>query len=158
MWSLNSLLVRTFLTTVLSEQFMRRSCKRKDVPCASRASLSISPKRMPPCLLRPWHKVNCGYLNIHSTHGFSGIIDNTVRGTFARLLTVQFTSNEGMSNDVPHVSVNLRWTTTSGTTSPTLCEQCVGSLTSHRIYYMCKPCEMGPTVYRPNPRLESLIV
>ena len=71
---------------------------------------------------------------------------------------VQFTSNEGMSNDVPHVSVNLRYTTTSGTTSPTLCEQCVGSLTSHRIDYMCKPFEMGTTVYRPNPRLDSLIV
>ena len=27
---------------------------------------------------------------------------------FARLLTVQFTSNEGMSNDTPHVSVKLR--------------------------------------------------
>ena len=37
-----------------------------------------------------------------------------------------------------------RWTTTPGTTSHTLYEQCLRSLTSHRIY-MCKGCETGPT-------------
>lgn len=42
------------LTTVLSEQFMRRSCNRQEAPCASNASLSISPNRIPPCLLRPY--------------------------------------------------------------------------------------------------------
>ena len=56
--------------------------------------------------------------------------------------------------------VNLGQTTTPGTTLPTLYEQCVGSLTyltSHRIYYVCRACETGPTVYRPYPRrLESL--
>ena len=41
-----------------------------------------------------------------------------------------------------------RLTTTPGTTSPTRYEQCVGSLTSHRIN-LCTGCEMGPTVYRP---------
>ena len=51
-----------------------------------------------------------------------------------------------------------RQTTTPGTTSPKLYEQCVGSLTSHRTY-ICKGCDMGPTVYRPYPRrLESLTV
>ena len=41
---------------------------------------------------------------------------------------------------------------------PTLNEQCVGSLTSNRIY-VCKGCEAGPMVYRPFPRiLESLTV
>ena len=39
---------------------------------------------------------------------------------------------------------------------PTPHEQCVGSLTSHRIYIR-KGCETGPTVFRPYPkRLESL--
>lgn len=41
---------------------MSRSCNRNDVPCARRASLSISPNRMPPCLLRPW-KVNVRVLS-----------------------------------------------------------------------------------------------
>ena len=44
--------------------------------------------------------VNCKYLIIHSPQGFSGIIYNT-GWDFARLLKVQFTSNEGMSNDAP---------------------------------------------------------
>ena len=40
--------------------------------------------------------------------------------------------------------------------SPSLYEQCVGSLTSLKIY-LCKICETGPTVYRPHPRgLDSL--
>ena len=59
---------------------------------------------------------------------------------------VQFTSNEGMSNDM---IVNQRLTTTQGTTSLTLFEKCVGSLTSHRIYDICKTCETGRTVYLP---------
>ena len=46
-----------------------------------------------------------------------------------------------------------------GTMSPTLYEQCVGSLKSQRIYYMCKDCETGPTVYLPHPsRLKILTV
>ena len=49
---------------------------------------------------------------------------------------VRFTVNEGMSDDTPCVSVNLRQTTTPGTTSASLGEQCVGSLTSHRIYML----------------------
>ena len=49
-------------------------------------------------------------------------------------------------------------TTTPGTTSPTLYEQCVGSLTSHRVITN-KGCETGPTVYRPYPRrLERLTI
>ena len=43
----------------------------------------------------------CKYLIIHSPQGFSGIIYNTGWGTFARLLKVQFTSTEGMSDDAP---------------------------------------------------------
>ena len=54
----------------------------------------------------------------------------------------------------PHVSVYLRYTTTPGTTSPALYEQCVSSLTSYIIYYVCKGSETGPTVYRPYPRAE----
>ena len=49
-----------------------------------------------------------------------------------------------------------RLTTTPGSTTPTLYEQCVGSLTSHSIN-IGKDCETGPTVFRPYPRrLESL--
>ena len=49
-------------------------------------------------------------------------------------------------------------TTLPGTMYPTLNEQCAGSLTSNRIY-VCKGCEVGPSVYRPYPRrLESLTV
>ena len=41
---------------------------------------------------------------------------------------------------------------------PYSCEQCVGSLTSHKVI-MNKACEMGPTIYRPYPRrLESLTI
>ena len=46
----------------------------------------------------------------------------------------------------------------SGTRSPTLYKQCVGSLTFCRIL-ICKGREMGPMVYRPYlRRLESLTV
>ena len=55
--------------------------------------------------------------------------------------------NEVMSNDAPNVSVKLRETTTLGIKSSTLNETCVGSLTSHRIYYICKDCETGPAVF-----------
>ena len=42
-------------------------------------------------------------------------------------------------------------------TCPTLYEECVGSLTSHRFITCAKACETGPTVYRPYPRrLENL--
>ena len=59
----------------------------------------------------------------------------------------------------PYMSVKVRQTTTPGTTCPTLYEECVGSLTSHRFITCAKACETGPTVYRPYPRrLESLTV
>ena len=53
-----------------------------------------------------------------------------------------------------------RTATTPGTSSPTLLEYCVGSLTSHReLMNMEDICETGPTVYSPYPRrLESLII
>ena len=55
-------------------------------------------------------------------------------------------------------SPHERQTTTAGTTSPTLYEQCVDSLTSHKIY-ICKGCETGPTVFRSYPRrLERITV
>ena len=54
----------------------------------------------------------CKYLIIHSLQGFSGIIYNTGGGgggDFARLFKVQFTSNDGMSNDAPmSMSVTVR--------------------------------------------------
>ena len=97
----------------------------------------------------------CKYHIIHSPQGFSGIIYNSGWQT-ARLLKVPLTSNEGMSNDALYMSVKVRKTTTPGTTCPTLYEECVGSLTSHRFIACARACEKGPTVYRPYPRrLES---
>ena len=59
----------------------------------------------------------------------------------------------------PYMSVKVRQTTTPGTTCPTLYEECVGSLMSHRFITCARACEQGPTVYRPYPRRpESLIV
>ena len=59
----------------------------------------------------------------------------------------------------PYMSVKVRQTTTPGTTCPTLYEECVGSLTSHRFITCARACETGPTVYRPYPRrLESQTV
>ena len=61
----------------------------------------------------------------------------------------------------PYMSVKVRKTTctTPGTKCPTLYEECVGSLTSHRFITCARACETGPTVYRPYPRrLESLTV
>ena len=52
----------------------------------------------------------------------------------------------------PYMSVKVRQTTTPGTTCPTLYEECVGSLTSHRFITCARACETGPTVYRPYPR------
>ena len=37
----------------------------------------------------------------------------------------------------PYMSVKVRQTTTPGTTCPTLYEECVGSLTSHRFFITC---------------------
>ena len=44
-----------------------------------------------------------------------------------------------------HHNVFLRLTTTPGSTTPTLGDQCVGSFTSHRIDTR-KDCETGPPV------------
>ena len=76
----------------------------------------------------------CKYHIIHSPHGFSGIIYNTGWGTLPDCLVMM-------------------------PTCPTLYEECVGSLTSHRFITCARACETGTTVYRPYPRrLESLII
>ena len=46
----------------------------------------------------------------------------------------------------------------TGNYVPYSCEQCVGSLTSHKVI-MNKDCKTGPTIYRPYPRrLDSLTI
>ena len=58
-----------------------------------------------------------------------------------------------------YISVKVRQTTTLGTMFPTLYDECVGSLTSHRFITCARACETGPKVYRPYPRrIESLTV
>ena len=42
-----------------------------------------------------------------------------------------------------YMSVKVRQTTTPGTTCPTLYEECVGSLTSHRFITCARACETG---------------
>ena len=82
-------------------------------------------------------------------------------GDFARLLKVQLTSNEGMSNDAPihECESEIDHYSTPGTTCPTLYEEWVGSLTSRRFITCVRVCETGPTVYRPYPRrLEILTI
>ena len=54
-----------------------------------------------------------------------------------------------------YMNVKVRQTTTPGTTCPTLYEECVGSLTSHRFITCARACEKGPMVYRPYPRLRK---
>ena len=67
---------------------------------------------------------------------------------------MQFTSNERVS-----VKVRYMWTTTPGTTYPTLYEECAVSLMSHGFITCARACEMGPMVYRPYPRrLERLTI
>ena len=55
----------------------------------------------------------------------------------------------------PYMSMKVSQTTIPGTTCPTLYEECVGALTSHRFITCARACETGPTVYRPYPRLRK---
>ncbi len=62
--------------------------------------------------LLQYPSLHCLYINIyliiHFSRGFLGITLQHLLGNFGRLLMVQFTSNEGMSNDALYVSVKLR--------------------------------------------------
>ena len=63
---------------------------------------------------------------------------------------MQFTSNEGMSNDAPIHECESELDHYTGQYVPTLYEECLGSLTSHRFFITCpRACETGPMVYRP---------
>ena len=59
----------------------------------------------------------------------------------------------------PSMNVNNRRPDhNAGNYVPYSCEQCVGSLMSHKVI-MNKGCETGPTIYRPYPRrLDSLTI
>ena len=57
-------------------------------------------------------------------------------------------------NSILNPSVNVkdrRPDHNTGNYVPYSCEQCVGSLTSHKVI-MNKGCETGPTIYRPYPK------
>ena len=108
----------------------------------SEAKNCLSTKNVIFCLLDSVEIVNCKYLIIHSPQGlFRDNLQHWLED-FARLLKVQFTSTEGMSDDAPiHECENE------------------SSLTSHRFITCARVCETGPTVYRPYPRrLESLTI
>jgi len=53
---------------------------------------------------------------------------------------------------VKHQPVKQGQTTAPGISSPTLSEECVGSLTSPANHITLKMPEMGPTVHSPYPR------
>ena len=81
---------------------------------------------------------NCNYLIIHSPQGFSGIIYNTGWGTFARLLKMQFTSTEGMSDDAPIYECESEIDHYTGHYVPYSLRRVCGFLNVPQIYYMCK--------------------
>ena len=57
-----------------------------------------------------------------------------------------------------HPPTRLTQDHNTGNCVPYSCEQCVGSLTSHKVI-INKGCETGPTIYRPYPRrLERLTI
>ena len=90
---------------------------------------------------REMKMVNCKYLIIHSLQGFSGIIYNTGLGTLpdCSRCSLQVIKEWVRMPPYPYMTVKVRWTTTTGTTCPTLYEKCAGSLMSHRFnYYMRK--------------------
>ena len=107
----------------------------------------------------------CKYHIIHSPQGFLGIIYKHQEprvgswqhwlGDFARQLKVQFTSNEGMSNDAPIHECECEINHYTGHYVPYSLRK-----TSHRFFITgARACEKGPTVYRPYPRrLESQTV
>ena len=72
---------------------------------------------------------------------------------------MQFTSNEGMSDDAPINECESEIDHYTGHYVPHSLRRNVGSLTSHRFITCARACETGPMVYRPYPRrLESLTV
>ena len=81
------------------------------------------------------------------------MIHNT--GAFARLLKVQFTSSEGISNDASMYECERAINHYTGHYVPYSLRK-----TSHRFFITgARACEKGPTVYRPYPRrLESQTV
>ena len=80
----------------------------------------------------------CKYLIIHSPQGFSGIIYNTGLGDFARLLKVQLTSTEGMSDDAPINECESEIDHYTGNYVPYSLQRVCGFFNVPQIYYMCK--------------------
>ena len=90
----------------------------------------------------------CKYHIIHSPQGFLGIIYKHQEprvgswqhwlGDFARQLKVQFTSNEGMSNDAPIHECESEIDHYTGHYVPYSLRRVCGFFNVPQIYYMCK--------------------
>ena len=76
---------------------------------------------------------------MHSPQGFSGIIYRQHwLGDFARLLNVQFTSTEGMSDDAPIHECESETDHYTGHYVPYSLRKVCGFFNVPQIYYMCK--------------------
>ena len=97
----------------------------------------------------------CKYHIIHSPQGFSGII-TTLVGGLCQTAKVQFTNNEGVSDDAPIHECESEIDHNTGHYVPYFLRRVCGFLTSHRFITCARACETGLTVYRRYPRrLES---
>ena len=88
--------------------------------------------------IKPRLNCKCKHHIIHSPQGFSGIFFQHWFGDFARLLKVQFTSNEGMNNDAPIHECESEIDHYTWHYMPYSLRRECGFFNIPQIYYMCK--------------------